>query len=134
MKIHTVGETVFAFAMILATRSVAYPQTGSAPSAAARASIDIAAARPGGKEVLIPSRIFEVPAGNDFNDPASDFSLHRSKATDNFVLFWAKEYGDDPMANSVANRRFDAAAALKEADRFHKFNLTGTSADDSIIH
>ena len=73
------------------------------------------------KEVLIPPRISRVPEGNDFNNPDSEFSFQRSKATDNFVLFWAREYGDDPMTNSVANRRFNVDDILKECDRFYDY-------------
>jgi hypothetical protein len=75
----------------------------------------------GGKEVLIPERITRVPEGNDFDKPDSEFSFKHSKSTDNFVLFWAKEYGDDPMTNSVANRRFDVDEILKESDRFYNY-------------
>ena len=83
-------------------------------------AIDITNA--GGKELLIPStRISYVPQGNDFNNPNSEFCFQRSKSTDNFVLFWAKEYGDDPMTNSITNRRFDVDAILKESDRFYNY-------------
>jgi hypothetical protein len=74
-----------------------------------------------GKELLIPERITRVPEGNDFNNPDSEFSFQRSKSTDHFVLFWAKEYSDDPMANPVENRRFDVDEVLKECDRFYDF-------------
>ena len=77
----------------------------------------------GGKEVLIPSRINSVPADNDFNNPDSEFCFQRSKSTDNYVLFWAKEYGDNPMSNSVTNRRFDVDAILKESDRFYNYYI-----------
>jgi hypothetical protein len=74
-----------------------------------------------GKEVLIPQHITRVPAGNDFNNPDSEFSFKHSKATDNFVLFWAKEYGDDPLTNAVPNRRFNVDEVLKESDRFYEY-------------
>ncbi len=77
----------------------------------------------GGKEVLIPARISNVPATNDFNNPDSEFCFQRSKSTDNFVLFWAKEYGDDPMSNSVTNRRFNVDEILKESDRFFNYYI-----------
>src|SRR5215472_4180898 len=80
------------------------------------------------KELLIPQHITRVPDGNDFNNPDSEFSFKHSKSTDNFVLFWAKEYGDDPMANSVTNRRFDVDAVLKESDRFYNYYVTRTMA------
>jgi hypothetical protein len=74
-----------------------------------------------GKEVFLPTDIYSVPNGNDFNNPDSEFSYQRSKSTDNFVLFWAKEYGTDPMTNAVANRRFDVDDILKECDRFYDY-------------
>ena len=76
---------------------------------------------PASKEVLIPQRITRVPEGNDFNNPESEFSFQRSKSTDNFVLFWAKEYGADPLTNAVANRRFNVDEVLKESDRFYDY-------------
>ena len=81
----------------------------------------VTAAKAAGKEVLIPQRISRVPEGNDFNNPDSEFSFKRSKSTDNFVLFWAKEYGDDPMANPAENRRFNVDEVLKESERFYDY-------------
>ena len=75
----------------------------------------------GGKEVLIPLHITRVSDTNDFNNPDSEFCFKRSKSTDNFVLFWAKEYGDDPMTNAIANRRFNVDEILKESDRFFNY-------------
>ena len=62
-----------------------------------------------------------MPDGNDFNNPDSEYSWKHSKSTDNFVLFWDKEYGDDPMANPVSNRRFNVDEILKESDRFYNY-------------
>src|SRR4051794_24593702 len=92
--------------------SFTYSQTTNIPDAL----------KSGGKEVLIPATgITRVPDGNDYSNPASEYSFTRCRATDNFVLFWAKEYGDDPMANSITNRRFDVDAILKESDRFYDY-------------
>jgi hypothetical protein len=77
----------------------------------------------GGKTVLIPTRITRVSATNDFNNPNSEFSFKRSKSTENFVLFWDKEYGDDPMSNTVTNRRFNVDEVLKESDRFYNYYI-----------
>jgi hypothetical protein len=76
-----------------------------------------------GKTVFIPARIDRVPQGNDFNNNDSQFSYKRSKSTDNFVLFWDKTYGDDPMTNANVRLRFDVDAVLKEADRFYNFYI-----------
>src|SRR5688572_26133459 len=119
MNIRSACQTAISIATLLTVGPVAFPQTDPASNAPARATISIPAAKPGDKELFIPARITRVPATNDFNHPDSEFSFKRSKASDHFVLFWAKEYGDDPMTNSVANRRFNVDEVLKEADRFY---------------
>lgn len=120
MNFRPAPKPAITFAMLLAACPAAFGQT--APGSPAIPPVSIPPASPGGKELLIPAGIFGVPANNDFNDPDSEFSFKRSKSSDNFVLFWAKEYGDDPMANSIANRRFNAGEVLKEADRcYHHY-------------
>jgi hypothetical protein len=76
-----------------------------------------------GKELLIPSRITRVPADNDYHNPDSEFCFQRSKSSDNLMLFWAKEYGDNPTTNPVENRRFDADHVLAECERFYDYYL-----------
>ena len=61
------------------------------------------------------------PRDNDFDDPESEFCHARSKSTDNFVLFWAKEYGDDPAANEDERRRFNVDRCLSECERFFDY-------------
>ncbi len=46
--------------------------------------------------MLIPSRVTRVLNNNDYDNPDSEFCHKRSKPSENFVLLWAKEYGDDP--------------------------------------
>lgn len=121
MNIHLAGKTIFAIAILLTAGAAGLAQTAPATDAPGREPISIPATKPGGKELLIPARISRVPATNDFNNPDSEFSFSRSKISDHFALFWAKEYGDDPMTNSVVNRRFDVAEVLKEADRFYDY-------------
>jgi hypothetical protein len=113
MHLHTLQRAAAAIALVssIVTGPIVCGQT-----AGATASPNMS-----GKEVLIPQRITRVPEGNDFNNPDSEFSFKRSKSTDHFVLFWAKEYGDDPMTNSVTNRRFNADEVLKECDRFYDY-------------
>jgi hypothetical protein len=123
MNLRSASRTAFAIAILLAACPVACPQTDPASNASARAAISIPADKPGGKELLIPARITRVPATNDFNNADSEFSFKRSKASDHFVLFWAKEYGDDPTTNGAANRRFNVDEVLKEADRFYIYYL-----------
>jgi hypothetical protein len=107
------GIAIFLGAIVLAQTARASAPEGASPlQASAKAS---------GKELLIPARIARVPANNDYNNPESEFCFTRSKSSDHFVLFWAKEYGDDPMANSVVNRRFNVAEVLSAADRAYNF-------------
>jgi hypothetical protein len=101
-----------ALSFILAASSLVSAQNGASVAAATDSA---------GKEVLLPERITRVPRGNDFDDPESEFCHARSKSTDNFVLFWAKEYGDDPMANEDERRRFDVDHCLEECERFFDY-------------
>jgi hypothetical protein len=103
---------------ILLTAVLAAAAKADTPAATTEAP---AAARPAGKQVLLPERITRVPRDNDFDDPASEFCHARSKATDNFVLFWAKEYGDDPAANEDERRRFHVDRCLSECERFYDY-------------
>jgi hypothetical protein len=93
----------------------ATPQTPAAPTRAAGSTT------PGGKEVYLPARVSRVPDDNDYENPESEFCLQRSKQSEHFVLFWAKEYGDDPSANTDRRRRFDVDEILKESDRFYDY-------------
>jgi hypothetical protein len=121
MNIHPAGKAVFAVAILLMVGPGAFAQPAPATEAPGREPISIPATNPGGKELFIPARISRVPATNDINNPDSEFSFSRSKVSDHFALFWAKEYGEDPMTNSVVNRRFDVDEVLKEADRFYNY-------------
>lgn len=123
MKTTATGKTVMALAILLTACPLAFPQTAPASNAPAIPPISFPPAKAGGKELLIPARITRVPETNDFNNPDSEFCFQRSKSSDHFVLFWAREYGDDPMTNSVVNRRFDAAELLREADRFYNYYI-----------
>ena len=121
MNIHPACKTAIAITILLSTCPMAWSQDVPAATASGLAPITIPPAKPGAKTTLIPAGIYLVPATNDFNNPASEFSFKHSKSSDNFVLFWAKEYGDDPMTNSVVDRRFNVDDVLKEADRFYNY-------------
>src|SRR5215510_8955987 len=109
-----VVSLVAALSLVLAAGRVGVAQTDIPAASATEPSGALAAAteaadtqKPAGKEVLLPENITRVPRDNDWNNPDAEFCYARSKATDNFVLFWAKEYGDDPAANPDEGRRFD---------------------------
>lgn len=75
------------------------------------------------KELYLPDEIRFVPEDNDFNDKESEFSYHRMVESDNFAIFWSKEYGDDPMENPEEDLRFDVHYALEECERFYDYYL-----------
>lgn len=73
------------------------------------------------KEVLLPEKIWRVPEGNNFNDPASEFSHSRKFESDNIVIFWSKEFGENPMQNPDEKKQFDVKEASKELERFYDY-------------
>ena len=73
------------------------------------------------KETYIPAKVWRVPDHNDYNDDESEFSHKRKVESDNIVIFWAKEFGNDPMKNKDTSKRFDVAAAIKECERYYNF-------------
>jgi alpha-L-fucosidase 2 len=87
--------------------------------------------RVAGKEVYLPAD------GKDYSGNDSEYSNKRRIESDNFVLFWSKEYGDAPASNPNLAKRFDADAVLKECERFYtayvsdlKFVQKGNSVTD----
>lgn len=83
--------------------------------------INPVAAETAGKELYLPERASRVPADNDYNDPESEFSFARMVEGDNVVIFWSKEYGDDPLANPNQRRRFDVNYMLEECERYYDY-------------
>ncbi|BAV07227.1 hypothetical protein SAMN05421788_102151 [Filimonas lacunae] len=75
----------------------------------------------GKKLVYIPATVWLVPDSNDYANNESAFSYTRMAESDNIVLFWAKEFGNDPMQNPDTVKRFNPADALKECERFYRF-------------
>lgn len=91
------------------------PNPASPPKAVG--PLTLPPAKAGEMETFLPARIGQVPNGNDFNDPESEYCFKRSKASPHFLMLWAKEYGDDPMANKDTNRRFNTDDVLKAAEQ-----------------
>lgn len=73
------------------------------------------------KETYIPAKVWRVPDNNDYNDDNSEYSHQRKVESDNIAIFWAKEFGKDPMQNPDVSKRFDVKEALKECERFYGF-------------
>lgn len=73
------------------------------------------------KQVYIPARVWNVPDNNDYTNNESEFSNKRKVETENIVVFWSKEFGDDPMNNPDTVKRFRIEEAMKECERFYNF-------------
>lgn len=74
-----------------------------------------------GKEVYLPAKVWRVPDNNNYDSDTSEYSHKRKVEGENIVIFWAKEFGDDPMKNENVAKRFDVHEALKESERFYDF-------------
>lgn len=74
-----------------------------------------------GKEVRIPVHLSTVPDNNDFHDTASEYCYQRSVEGKDIIIFWSKQYGQNPLTNPDTLRRFDAKRALKECEWFYRF-------------
>lgn len=75
------------------------------------------------KKVYIPKDVNKVPNDNNFDDNNSTFSNKRKVESDNVVIFWSKEFGDDPMLNKDTTKRFDVQRSLVETERFYNYYI-----------
>ncbi len=73
------------------------------------------------KEAYIPAKVWRVPDNNDYSNNESEYSNQRRIESDNIVIFWAKEFGNDPAQNADATKRFDPNTAIKECERFYDY-------------
>ena len=73
------------------------------------------------KELYIPTKVMNVPDGNDYANNDSEYSFQRMVQSDNIAIFWNKEFGNDPLTNPNEAKRFDVHAALKECERFYDY-------------
>ena len=73
------------------------------------------------KELYLPSEIWKVPKNNNFKNDTSEFSYLRMKESKNLAIFWAKRFGNDPMANPDTLLRFDVDYILKEGERIYDY-------------
>ncbi|MGH2624351.1 MAG: DUF6055 domain-containing protein, partial [Sphingobacterium sp.] len=73
------------------------------------------------KETYIPAKVWRVPDNNDYNNDESEYSHKRKVESENIVIFWAKEFGNNPMQHQDVSKRFDVHQALKECERFYNF-------------
>jgi hypothetical protein len=77
------------------------------------------AAQSTGKKLVLPRRAGRG-GDNDFNNPDSEYCFKRSVQGPDVVIFWSKEYGQDPMKNSDLKRTFDVNYMLSECERYYK--------------
>ncbi len=73
------------------------------------------------KETYIPAKVWRVPDNNDYSNNESEYSHQRKVESDNIVIFWAKEFGNDPTQNTEVTKRFDPHVAIKECERFYAY-------------
>lgn len=74
-----------------------------------------------GKTIYLPKKISTVPENNNFEDNNSEYSNMRSVQSTNFVIYWSKEYGDDPLINKDLSKRFNTKQLLEESERFYSY-------------
>lgn len=77
--------------------------------------------RAGEKEVYIPGKVFRTPDNNNYLSDTSEFSFSRMAESKNIVVFWAKEFGKDPMQNPNEQKRFNVSNALEELERIYDY-------------
>ncbi|MCG2613483.1 DUF6055 domain-containing protein [Terrimonas sp. NA20] len=73
------------------------------------------------KEAYIPAKVWRVPEHNNYDSDTSEFCHSRKVESENIVIFWAKEFGADPMKNPDSLKRFNVNEALKECERFYDY-------------
>jgi hypothetical protein len=136
MRFELACRTLFLLVILFASPrfAAAQAETAGAPPADAATDGD-SADHAGGPELLLPENIGRVPEGNDFDDPESEFSHARSRQSEHFALFWAKEYGDDPTKNEDEGRTFDPDRCIAECERYYDYyvnTLKWVDAKDSF--
>ncbi|MFN8135521.1 MAG: DUF6055 domain-containing protein [Bacteroidales bacterium] len=92
--------------------------------------------KPTGKQLYIPSKVWNVPENNDFKNESSGICYKRMMESDNIAVFWAKKFGNDPLTNADLALRFSPENILKEGERYEyyvndlKFVEKGNSITD----
>jgi hypothetical protein len=71
------------------------------------------------KELYIPKKVWMLPENNDYKDAKSDYNFEHMMTSENFAIFWHKEYGKDPMSNTEVTERFNPEKMLSECERIY---------------
>jgi len=78
-------------------------------------------AKPVGKELYIPAKVWQVPENNDFKNDTSEYCFKRMKGSNDIAVFWSKKFGSDPSANPDLTLRFNPDRILNEGERIYKY-------------
>ncbi len=70
----------------------------------------------GAKTIYVPTWMM-----GDVNNPNNDWSLERSKQSENFIIFWEPGYGENPSTLSDANYRVNIDGLLDLAEECFDF-------------
>jgi hypothetical protein len=70
----------------------------------------------GNKQFYIPMEL----RNNNFDNNSSNWSFARSKASEDFILFWEPGFGNNPAA-APSNLRFDVNDILNKAEKFFDY-------------
>ncbi|MCD8043057.1 MAG: DUF6055 domain-containing protein [Tannerellaceae bacterium] len=73
------------------------------------------------KEIYFPKGAWNVEGTNDYQNPDSQFSVHRMAETKNLVVFWEKGFGDHPSTCANPDYRIDLDDIMKETDKMYCF-------------
>jgi hypothetical protein len=78
-------------------------------------------AKPAKKKLHIPTNVWQVPKNNNFKNDTSEYCYKRMKESENIAIFWAKKFGNNPMANPDSSQRFNVDEILKESERIYNY-------------
>lgn len=71
------------------------------------------------KELYIPKKVWMLPENNDFKDSKSDYNFEYMITSENFAIFWHKDYGKCPPNNIEETERFNPDKMLSECERIY---------------
>lgn len=61
---------------------------------------------------------------NNYSNPESRWSFKNSRESKHFIVFWDKQFGDNPLSTGVpSNLRVDVTDLLKKAEQFFETNV-----------
>ena len=79
---------------------------------------------PANKRVIWKPTTSDNQYNNDYTNPESRWSFKHSKESEHFIVYWDKQFGDNPNASSVpSNLRVDVDDLLQKAEKFYDTNV-----------